>query len=454
MANSPPHKRRWLLLLLGLTLVRGAIYALFVPPWQSPDEPGHFEYAWSLAQPEIRSLKPAPDPRLEGELLASLYEWRFGAVGGRVLPDPMPTRMDDLPKPIVARRARTLITQRFSLSYLWYALFLRPVRGQDLLVQLYVTRLASVLLNVLISWLAFLTLAELLKDRQDLLALAGTLVVMIPQHTFINSAVGDGTLAELLASVVLYCWLSICSRGARVANVAGVIAGTALGMWTKTTAAFLLPMNAVLTLWLLLRGRRRAWNARTIVALVLGIALIGALLGLWSGSSLGKRVLFTLRTFPSPSGWAWRDARGLALDEGLLLSYESFWANFGWMSLPVDARWYGAILLLSALALIGWFVRDRSAQRPPHVLSVAMALTTAVAVYVWVALLSKQSEYYSFQGRYLFPVLIPFSFFFVRGLDRLFDGARNRAWRIVIVLFLIALDTASLAQYIVPHFYA
>ncbi len=40
----PRPRRRLLGLLLAMALLGGVLYAAVVPPWQSPDEPGHFEY--------------------------------------------------------------------------------------------------------------------------------------------------------------------------------------------------------------------------------------------------------------------------------------------------------------------------------------------------------------------------------------------------------------------------
>ena len=45
-------KRGWLALFLTLALVRGLLYAVATPPWQAPDENGHFEYAWLIAHLE------------------------------------------------------------------------------------------------------------------------------------------------------------------------------------------------------------------------------------------------------------------------------------------------------------------------------------------------------------------------------------------------------------------
>jgi hypothetical protein len=89
---------RWLALLVALAIARGALYAAIVPPWQSPDETGHFEYAWLLAHLRRVPVREDASPGFEGQLIDSLYHWRFGDYTRRPLPDPAlaaaPKRLD------------------------------------------------------------------------------------------------------------------------------------------------------------------------------------------------------------------------------------------------------------------------------------------------------------------------------------------------------------------------
>jgi hypothetical protein len=100
-------KRGWLALLLGLTLIRGLIYLSVTPPWQSPDETGHFEYAWLIAHLGQLPTEDTLSPPFERELLSSLYEWRYGEYIGLTLPEQMPARLNELGKPVLVLRNKT-----------------------------------------------------------------------------------------------------------------------------------------------------------------------------------------------------------------------------------------------------------------------------------------------------------------------------------------------------------
>ncbi|MDY7041589.1 MAG: DUF2142 domain-containing protein [Chloroflexota bacterium] len=446
------HSRWVFALLLLLTAVRGLLYAAVIPPWQSPDETGHFEYVWLITHLGRLPGQEDASSAFERELLGSLYEWRYGEFIGRPLPEQVPERMADLPANIFARSCRTVLLERFSLAYLWSALFLLPFHHQDLVFQLYAARLSSVLLNVAIVWLAIRTFSELMPARPDLIPLMTAVVVFLPQHTFINSMVGEGPLAELMACLVLWCWARLFRRGFRIREAAGIMLGTLVGIWSKTTAVFLIPLDAGLALWWLMRRSRRNWTRRQTVYVCIGIVILGVGTWLWSRSPLGVRTLQSLRQVLSFPELVWVDRRGITFGEGLLLTYDSFWANFGWMAVPVSERWYGAIALISLMSCWGWWAGKREETPPWAVGMMSGGILMALLIFIWYGLLNQL--YYWIQGRYLFPIIIPFAFLLVGGWIRFVSPKRSKIAIMSLLGFLIVFDTWCFAGYIIPYFYS
>lgn len=453
MTQGRPH---FLGLLLVLTLIRGLIYAVVIPPWQAPDETGHFEYAWLMAR---LGRVPTPEdisPTFERELMASLYEWRYGEFIGRPLPEGIPDRIRDLPANVFARNSRTVLSGRFSLSYLWPAPFLHPLRFQDLTLQLFVARLSSVLLNIGIVWLAYQTFSELVLSRSYLIWSMTAVVVFLPQHTFINSTVGDGPLAELMACLVLYCWARIFRRGVNAWTVSGIAIGTLIGIWSKATAAFLIPLDVGLALWWFFRQPRRTW--RHVAYVCVGVGLLGLVALAWDyyRSPLGSRTLSMFWESLPVQEWIWVDARGLAFGEALLGGHDSFWANFGWMSVTVSPRWYGAILLLTLVAVVGWILGRKDQEDFPPWAAAMMggSLLMALIIFVWKGLLAPFSGYYQSQGRYLFPAVIPVGFLLVGGWMQIIPPGRRQILIMAAVMLFAMFDAWSLMGYIVPYFYS
>ncbi|HEX9118574.1 MAG TPA: hypothetical protein VGA61_21085 [Anaerolineae bacterium] len=443
-----------LLLLLLLAFVHGLIYAVVIPPWQAPDETGHFEYSWLLAHQGRLPTTATLSPEFEGQLIASLYEWRFGDFTGRPLAAVMPTRLDDLPENVFVHNSRTVVAGRFSLAYLWEAFFLLPVRGQDLAFQLLVARFSSILLNLGIIAFAYQTFGLLAPGRAGVPLAMTLVVVLMPQHTFINSMAGDGPLAELGAGLVLYGWLRLFRQGARPGLIVLLALATVAAIASKATAAFLVPLDLGLAAWWYFHRGTGIWSRRRFAYLGIGLAAVAAGAWIFGRSGLGAYALDAVQSLISSPKLLLADARNMTLDQALLASQDSFWGNFGWMALPLSARWYGAILALTVLALAGWLSGGREDGEPPRwaALMMAAACLVAFGVFTWTSLLANVSGYYQFQGRYLFPVVVPFTFLLVGGWLRL-APARRRQILFGVVVFVAFLDAWSLLGYIIPYFY-
>jgi hypothetical protein len=344
-------------------------------------------------------------------------------------------------------------------------LFLLPLRSHDLTSQLFAARISSVLLNLGIVWLAFSTFSELVRSPLYLIGAMTAVIVLLPQHTFVNSMVGDGVLAELMVCLVLFCWARIFRRGMTAGFIVGLVLATLGGILSKTTAMFLLPLNAILALWWFFRQSHRVQVWRRAVFLVAGLVFLLASFWLWSRFWLpsGSHTISRLWESLSSESLLWEDVRGITFGEALLLGYDSFWAYFGWMAVPVSLRWYGAIMLATLGAAVGWgfWARDRARQHSRHygldlwaVTMMGGTLLLAVAIFVWVALLSRAGGYYQFQGRYLFPVVVPFAFLLVGGWVNI-TPSRTRGFLVWAgLVFLAVFDAWAVMRYLVPYYYS
>jgi hypothetical protein len=457
MTSGGDRGRWWFPLLLALTLVRGVMYIAVVPPWQAPDETAHFEYAWLIAhQGRLRDGEKV-SPAFEGELLGSLYEWQYGDYTGRGLPSEMPARMNELSESIFARRSRTIVGRRFSLAYVWQALFLLPVRHQDLTVQLYAARFSSVVLNVLIVWLAWQIFGEGMPNRPRLVAAMTALVVFLPQHTFINGSVNEGPLTEATACMVIYGWfLLFWQKRARLASVAGaglVAAGTAVVMWTKKTGAFLLPLDVGALVLLLVLRFEESTRGRRLAYLAFGLLLSGMVVALLLQTPVGRsmgREIEEWWTAPE----VYLENEQISADKALWRTYDSFWGQFGWMNVRVGYGWYAVTYVLALAAVEGWawprWRGWRVSRRARGVLGLALAL--AIAVWLGFVVLTPGGLAF-FQGRYLFPAAVPAAFFLVGGWARWVPERWQEAVLPGVVGLLAVVDATAFCLGIWPFFY-
>ncbi len=415
------------ILILVAYLAIGTLYASLTPAWQAPDEPAHYNYVRYLA------TKPGFP-----ELVMGCYDQPYlEQLKSRRFPPELP--IDNL-------------CYEFHQPPLYY-LLARPIfiLSNGSLVAL---RLLSVVLGGGVVALAFFIGQTIFPNR--LVIAWGTMafVAFVPMHLAILASVNNDALAELILAVLLL----LLSRRLLTTDPPslwgdvrlGALLG--IGLVTKMTVYVALPLVAV-TLWLAFRGSRQPgetgyWARRLIkqAGLIYGLAFVIALpwyirnavlygnfdiLGLARHDQVVVGQLRTADFMTEVGGAAY-------LGQFVTTTFHSFWGQFGWMAVPMDGRTYLFLTWLTLLALgglIGFGQGVLSAQvaSPDYDLSTGqrraltlMALTIILMglAYGWYNL-----TFVQFQGRYLFPALIPLGLFFSLGLSEAF--ARRWVWWLV-----------------------
>ncbi|MCY3976861.1 MAG: DUF2142 domain-containing protein [Chloroflexi bacterium] len=438
------EKTLFAIILLGY-LVTGALYAIYTPPWQAPDEPAHFNYIRQVAEAGCC-------PRIErgdwqSDYLSQLTTSRFA-----------PEHLDRLDS----------IQYEDHHPPLYYLLASVVFKMSD--GDLIALRLFSVVLGAAVVCLSYV-ISRCIAPAQPQIALgAMALVAFTPQHLSMMASVNNDALAEVIVALALLWLIRRNSEDTPIWQL-GLIVGAAL--LTKITITFL-ALIAPLAIWL--KWRRGGGPARELlrsIAIFLSVAiLIG---GLWWLRNI------TVYGFPDFLGLAAHDAvvadqprsadyiaqHGFAvyLSQMAGTTFKSFWGQFGWMALPLDkvlGGWiYRGFALLTLAGLSGfvfaarpWSIGDRDVTRRPMS---ADAIIVLLATMLLVALqfIYYNIEFQQWQGRYLFPALIPIAFMLVCGLDhwreRLLARWDRLRWLMPLgMMSLFALDIYLLFRVIVP----
>ncbi|MBN1660880.1 MAG: glycosyltransferase family 39 protein [Anaerolineae bacterium] len=411
-------------------LVLGTLYAIYTPNWQAPDEPAHYNYIRTLAEEHrFPILKPGDYP---GAYLEEIKAARFAP---ELSIEP--------------------IRYEFHQPPLYYILAV-PVYGLfgGALLPL---RLLSLLFGALLLPVVYQTV-RLLVPARPLLALGATAFVAFqPMHIAMCAAVNNDSLADLLLAVgVLFCVRYVRLEGGTVIDRPGdtwfrpqhapsrsrwalsepqrdlaflLSVTTGLAFVSKSSVYILLPLAlaaiAARHLWLDKSNEVRrpvlAAGLYLLPSMLMALpwwlrnaAIYGGLdiLGLHRHNQV---VAGQLRT----ADWVAQRGFTQSINDFGLISFRSFWAQFGWMGVLIDERLYQALAILSALALIGltlWAIRAWH-----HRLSVpawqwaaagmvGLLALLAVASYAWYNL-----NFWQPQGRYLFRALLPIGFAFALG---------------------------------------
>ncbi|MDD3825872.1 MAG: DUF2142 domain-containing protein [Anaerolineae bacterium] len=262
-------------LLLAVTLLRGLVYLAVMPPWQHYDEPTHFEYVRLLAE---RKRLPQPgdyDLEMRREIAASMQAAGFYKdLGPQTLdffsPNPPNIGITELTHP--------------PLYYVLLALPQTLLLYQDVETQLYVGRLVSVLLYVVVVAAVYALTRELSPRRPGLALAAAGVVVFLPPVTDVMSSVNNDVGAAAAATLFLWATVRLLRRGPTFGRVAVLLLLAGTCALVKNTAG-LVALSGLLVVagsWLPVRRRWLPWA-------LAGLVLLGLLIAApdWQGYAAG-----------------------------------------------------------------------------------------------------------------------------------------------------------------------
>jgi 4-amino-4-deoxy-L-arabinose transferase-like glycosyltransferase len=417
-----------LALIVVVYLVLAVLYAVYTPAWQAPDEPAHYNYVRYLVQNhDFPVLHQGDYPH---GYLEQIKAAKF--------PPGMPI---------------DTIRYEFHQPPLYYALgaVLFSLAGDSLLL----LRLFSVVLGAGLIVLAYAVARRIFPAWPALALGTAAFVAFLPRHLASVAQAGNDTLAELLFAAVLLVLVNWLTTDAQPGtshmthDASGTTArpmprdsvyrllllGLLLGLIaiTKTTAYFSLALILGVMVWAWRRQRAPATRLVRDLALVAAPAVLLALPWYVRDVSvygwpdfLGLRMHDAIVTGqPRTADYLAQSGLPNYLLQFLVVTFESFWAVFGWMGVFLDERIYQALAILCAVVAGGVLLHEPQARRPGALSQgqryalrlLAVSALFSVLVYAWYNL-----QFVQFQGRYLFTALIPVAVAFGLGWD---EATRN-----------------------------
>ncbi|MCK6624156.1 MAG: hypothetical protein L6R45_03150 [Anaerolineae bacterium] len=449
-ATTPSEPLFWgksiLFWLLALALVRGVIYASVVPPWQAPDEPAQFERVRASLSAQEWNSEFETDPAWYDELDQSLFTFKFWDFMDSGRPQQkFHSRLSDHVA-LYHEIYQGLYGSRPTYALMGWPLFLTP--QQNIILQLYLVRLNTVLMNLGIIWLAYLMVRTIFPHDIFLAVGVPGLILFNPQHTHMLSTVNNGNLAELLTTAALYFTVRGIIGGFTWRNGIAILGFSVTAMWTKATAYFLPLALGCIALFYLWRYRRH-WRWLLPAGLVLA--------GLFFFLAPQRLILLV------PDALARFKQNEIYLDpivpQDLFLS---FWAMPGWAAFRIHPFWYQVIGWLCLLAVGGliiglvrrWRLLSRPELQPKIQALVVLAVAVVVAVGIILGWNALTNSIVYRQGRSLYTVLTPISLLLMLGWRQLIPPAWRKAGLLGAITLFFLFDCLVLFGYIVPIFYS
>lgn len=432
---------RSLMICIAVTYILiAAAFAALTPAWQAPDEPAHYNYiAHIVAERRIPIIEMGDWDQ------AYLDTLRAGRFAPELLDDLHTVRYEDHQPPLY-----------YLLAAPVYAL-----TGGDLIA----LRLFSASWGLIIILSAYQAGRLMMSQRPWIGPAAAAFVAFLPQHVHILTSVNNDALGWAIVALTLVLIIAyvkdepLFGRQVRPWHM-GVMVG--LGLVTKATTYFLagvVPL-AIVFCWLethraslqpdakltfpeeyedAVRQRPYRVLLRDLFAFFVPATLLGALWWLRNISVYGFPDFLGLAAHDVIVVGQPRTAERIAelglggyLQEAFTVTFQSFWGQFGWMAVPLPGWLYTLITLWLAVllaGLVGEIVRRQNVgwqqSNRQRAAWLALSLTALLSV---LAYLYYNSEFQQYQGRYMFPLLIPLALWLALGVD---------AWRRVLTDALI-----------------
>ena len=432
---------------MGYVLV-GTLFAVQTPAWQAPDEPAHYNYVAQVARDGCCPLIEQGDWQSDYQL--ELTTLKFA-------PDLL-DRLDTI----------QYEDHQPPLYYLLSSVVYSLTEGS-----LTALRLFSMMLGGIVVVIAYIIGKHVFPNQPQIALGAMALVAFQPQHLMMITSVNNDALAEVIIAFGLLWIIRYLQTEKIPVWQLGLI--MALGLMTKTTTYFLagvIPL-AILLKWHTqkrpLRDLIQSWGIFLVIALGIG--------GLWwlrNFGVYGFPDFLGLRAHDSVVTDQQRTAEYIATNgieiyrsEMARVTFNSFWGQFGWMAVPLDhvlGGWiYRGFAGLMLVGISGWVVarlpRQPQSNTPEldrRIRFNVWLILTVTLILAMLAYLYYNSEFVQWQGRYMFPGLIPFALVMVYGVDawRSLFLARwdsSRWLSVLLLLVLLPLDVYLLLNVIVVH---
>jgi hypothetical protein len=325
-AQRAPRIARWLtasslVTALAVGLIYGLLFMVITPPWQGPDEYAHFAYAALLDKHDLNNGEVQSLDLFGADSDTALIE----AVNASADRNDFLRRLAGNSAPGAPTRTDAFLFQqvRQPPTYYWLcALALRAARAAGIPadpytqpeIAIYVMRLVSLALGLLVILLAWLFAARLRATSTPIAAVLG----LLPMHTFIATSLNNDILAELAVSALFVALAALYSTSFQAAEQRVVathrreivlillcVLLTVAGVATKATApAAALPLlGAGLLLWGLRKiygrlrlspeRRRTAPALAALAAVLLAAGAFLAVCGPDSAHALGWTTAYT-----------------------------------------------------------------------------------------------------------------------------------------------------------------
>lgn len=413
-------------------ILKQIAWMAFIPIWQTPDEQAHFAQVSVMA--ELNSLH-LPKLNLSREIYESekelgvlrddfgnnkfTYHPEYNIPYSKSLDGPKENKLKSMPSESRTEFVKNEAAWYPPLYYAAGAVFYKLFNLGSIFDRVFAVRILNIFLLFGLCLITF-KIGKLVFSEKMMAVFLTVLVSFAPMVTFVFAGVTSDPLFIFLFSLFLWRCLLLLKDGLKFRNLLIIALIMFLGFLTKPQANIMSFTLIPLLIFLLLTKNKnlKSWIFASVLVL---LSLGGILLRLVRGGSL----------IPEASSNLSYSAAEIAehLDFTIKHTYREvlpwFWGVFRWLSQGLPENLRKLTNWLTLLSIFGFFFQlAREFKQNHHAEKFQMKVFLALSMAVYFLALTafdfafRKAHGYSFgiQGRYFFPVIIPFSLIFLQGL--------------------------------------
>ncbi len=337
------------------------------------------------------------------------------------------------------------------LYYRLTSLYTWLVNSADLITRVFVARLASVDLSILMAIVSW-KIGELVFHKKNYVKVFVLMVMLQPMYSFVTAGINSDNLHNLLFMTLTYGCLRLLKTGITLPNLILITGSIVLDIYTKPQGFIGIPL--ALAAILLYAITHKKWH--TILYSFVGITLV-MLLATSQWEKYGH-----LLTVSNNLGISFIDYLRFSVSKLMAQNVVWYWGVFKWLGVvlpPIYWQVANRAILLSVIgmAIYSWKVCKRKkliADPVPIFFMIITSIIYALAIF-WYDWQHMKINGYSLgiQARYFFPTLTAHLALMLTGITAIGWNKKARIWlRNLVVILFVGLQIGAITRLITIYY--
>jgi glycosyltransferase involved in cell wall biosynthesis len=474
--------KRGILLVLVITLLKGMIWSIAIPPFHGPDEVENFKYGQQIERKHTIRVKDTEYITREDSIIMELVQ--HPAIPQALSLDvsdrkKIAEQIDRLNEPEV-KNFPVKIPDHFALVpyfikqhppfyYMLLAGIQAPLEHYSILIRLLACRWFSVLLGLVIVYLAYKTGLQLWPEKEGLALLVAVLTTFQWRINRIFPVVGNAIPEIFFFSICLFLLVCGIRHGLNWKKGVGLGVTAGLGLLTRISFMGILPVFFLAFIWdVFQKRRRREPILHSILPWFIVVVCVAGIAGWWYFPvivSKGESMLVAYGTLSKSILNPFSHLIHYSWDYNLRYVISMYWGNY--TRIPHTLQSIMVLLIILFTLFVLWqifrssihhgktvsLLKTKETRFSLFLLGAATIGLVLFYLYLDYRIARDSGGSFHIQGRYFLPPVIGQMVWLLLGFFLLFPSRFRRTLLWCLGCGMILLNLGGFFYFVLPRYY-